>query len=115
MNVENNMPSDKKNEITQEKQSPDEPARIIVTDDISGAEVEALESRLLAEAAWASKKLVTLDLNAVKKIDARGISLCIGLKKECDNAGAALSVEISREMYNAFKTLDLIEYLGIRR
>jgi len=114
MHMENTMPPDKKNEITQEKQSPDEPARIVVTGDISGAEVEALESRLLAEAAWASKKPVTLDLNAVTKIDARGISLCIGLKKECDIAGCALTLEMNQELFKTFKMLDLVKYLGIQ-
>ena len=65
-----------------------------------------LEKRFQAEMQKAEAPVV-LDLTRVSFIDSRGVALCVGLFKECQQKKLAFSVEVSPELARFFNLLKL--------
>jgi anti-anti-sigma factor len=88
--------------------------RITVDRDMTGAHVNELEARFALEIARAGKGPVVLDLTAVRQIDSRGITLCIGLFKECKASGLGFSIHTNPDLHRFFRVLKLTKVIDIR-
>jgi anti-anti-sigma factor len=88
--------------------------KIIVERDMTGAFVSDLETRFSESIIGADGSPVVLDMKDVKRIDSRGIALCIGLKKECDTKGSALTIETNSEIHKMFKIFKLTRVIDMR-
>jgi anti-anti-sigma factor len=89
--------------------------RINVDGDMTGDRVHELEEEFnqSLENNWTCSN-VLLDLKDVRLIDSRGISLCIGLYKECNTHKVPFSIEASSEAYRILKFLNLDRDLDIK-
>lgn len=57
---------------------------------------------------------VVLDLQKVTRIDSRGISLCVGLFKECTPKNIDFSIEAGPESFRILQQIKLDKLLNIR-
>lgn len=88
--------------------------RIAVDRDMIGAHVNELESRFEKELTRVGKGPVVLDLAAVRQIDSRGMTLCIGLFKEFRAKGCPFSIEAGPDLHRFFRVLKLTKVIDIR-
>jgi anti-anti-sigma factor len=108
------MAQNKKNSRNADDTTGSNTLRIVVDHDMGGQQVYELEKRFLAEMNGIKNRKVALDLKIVKRIDSKGIALCIGLFKECQARGCSLVIEAGPELYRFFKVLKLTKVIDIR-
>jgi anti-anti-sigma factor len=92
----------------------EESQRIVVEKNMTGAFVSDLEKRFLEAMKAVQGSLVVLDLTDVSVIDSRGVSLCIGLKKECDKKGSPFTIETNPEIHKMFKMCKLTRVIDMK-
>ena len=80
--------------------------RFVVEKNIIGDYSTELEKRFSGELA-SVKGPVVLDLSATSIIDSRGVALCVGLYKECQQKNLQFSIEVSPELSHFFMLLKL--------
>ncbi len=88
--------------------------RIVVEQDMTGAFVNELEKRFLQTMNAVSGSSILLDLQDVHRIDSRGVALCIGLQKECEQKGAAFSIETNSEVHKTFQLFKLTRVINVK-
>lgn len=89
--------------------------RIKVSGDMVGNKVNVLESDIIEKLdSLKSQKDVILDLTKVNFIDSRGISLCIGMYKECLKKGLGFSIESSPNVYRVLNQINLTRIFPIK-
>ncbi len=100
---------------TSEKIKKQDAVHLKVTGDIIGEQAVALEKRFTIELNdLTSDDKVLLDLRSVNRIDSRGISLCVGLYKECVKRNAAFSIEAGTEAYRILTQIKLDKLIDIQ-
>lgn len=87
--------------------------RLKVSKNIVGEYAAELEKKL-SEKIKDIKESFVLDLSGITVIDSRGIALCIGLLKECENRKISLLIELSPELFKFFKLFKLEKILPIK-
>ncbi len=85
----------------------DQAHRITFDEPMVGPGVLRLEEKLLAEMERIHSPAVLLDLTQVRRIDSKGISLCVGLFKELQKKDVAFSIEASPEIADSFRMVKL--------
>ena len=88
------------------KQPKEQIHRFVVKKNIMGDYSTELEKEFITALAAVSCPVV-LDLTNTTIIDSRGIALCVGLYKECQQKGISFSIEAGPELCRFFKLLKL--------
>lgn len=98
-----------------EKKMKREAVHLKVTGDIVGEQAITLEKRFSIELNdLSSEDEVLLDLRMANRIDSRGISLCVGLFKECSKRNARFSIEACSEAYRILTQIKLDKLIDIQ-
>lgn len=86
-----------------------------ITSDIVGEQAIKLEKQFIEELQHLSPgESVQLDLKKVNRIDSRGISLCVGLFKECSKLGAPFSIQTCSESHRILTQIKLDKLIDIQ-
>ena len=80
--------------------------RIIVEKDIVGERSLELEKRFQSELSRTTLPVV-LDLTRTTLIDSRGIALCVGLLRECENRGVGFAIDVNPALARYLRLLKL--------
>lgn len=88
---------------------------LTITGEITGERVSVLEKEFLEKLSnLKSGDNVHLDLQSVNRIDSRGISLCVGLFKECVKHNAGFLIKASPESYRILTHIKLNKLFEIK-
>ncbi len=101
--------SEKKSSRSRRKSGP---RRLKAGGDLTGKRVFELKDRFSREIGIVEGSCV-LDLTGVKIVDSRGISLCIGLYKECLKKNCRFSIEAPAAICGFFRMLKLDRYIEL--
>lgn len=98
-----------------EKESIGNSVHLKVSGEMSADQVLILEKEFEKEMAElpAGVNLV-LDLRTVSRIDSRGISLCVGLYKECEKRNITFSIEAGAESFRILTQIKLDKIIKIQ-
>jgi anti-anti-sigma factor len=89
--------------------------KIKISGSLVGNRVNVLESDLLEKLkSIKPEKEIIFDLTKVDYIDSRGISLCIGMYKECLKKGFEFSIESSSNVYRILNQINLTRVFPIK-
>lgn len=89
--------------------------KIKISGSLVGNRVNVLESELLEKLkSIKPEKEIIFDLTKVDYIDSRGISLCIGMYKECLKKGFDFSIESSSNVYRILNQINLTRVFPIK-
>ncbi len=98
-----------------EKESIGNSVYLKVSGEMSADQVLILEKEFEKEMAeLPSGANLVLDLRTVIRIDSRGISLCVGLYKECEKRNIAFSIEAGAESFRILTQIKLDKIIKIQ-
>ncbi len=80
--------------------------RLTVKKNIIGEYSTELENQFRTELSTVNCPVV-LDLSTITIVDSRGVALCVGLYKECQQKNLQISIDVSPELAQFFKLLKL--------
>jgi len=89
--------------------------RIIVEKNFVGEHSLELEKKFQSELSRTTLP-VLLDLTRTTLIDSRGIALCVGLLRECENKGVAFTIDVNPALarYLRLLKLDRVFQMNVR-
>jgi anti-anti-sigma factor len=90
-----------------EKISAQEKERFAIANPLTGESASDVERQLLEYLSAFDGPSLTLDLSRVPVIDSRGISVCVGLYKECVKKDISLLLEVNNEIAEDLRLVKL--------